>query len=65
MGEKSNKELIMPTLKRLEKGESVSFSLDRVLSVRAVCSSLSLQSGLKFKTNTNREAQTINVERIA
>lgn len=65
MDKKSSNDPIMPILKRLEKGESVSFSLDRVLSVRAVCSSLSLQSGLKFKTNTNREAQTVNVERIA
>lgn len=65
MDKKSSNEPIMPALKKLEKGESVSFSLDRMLSVRAVCSALSLQSGLKFKTNTNRETQTINVERIA
>lgn len=64
MREKSSSEPIMPTLKRLKKGETISFSLDRVLSVRAVCSSLSLQSNLKFKTNTNRENRIITVERL-
>lgn len=64
MREKSSSEPIMPALKRLKKGETISFSLDRVLSVRAVCSALSLQSNLKFKTNTNRENRIITVERL-
>lgn len=65
MEEKSMNKPIMKILKELEKGETASFSLDRVLSVRSVCSLLSLQNeDLKFKTKSDREAKTVTVEKL-
>jgi hypothetical protein len=64
MEEKSMNKPIMQTLKELEKGKTASFSLDRVLSVRSVCSLLSLQNGLKFKTKSDRETRTVTVEKL-
>lgn len=64
MGEKSTNEPIMTTLKGMKRGETVSFSLDRVLSVRSACSMLSLQNDLKFKTKSDRDTKTVTVERI-
>ena len=64
MEEKTMYTPIMAKLRKLEKGKTASFSLDRVMSVRASCNVLSLQSGLRFKTKTDREARTITVEKL-
>lgn len=64
MEEKTMYAPIMATLRKLEKGKTTSFSLDRVMSVRSVCSLLSLQNGLKFKTKSDRETRTVTVEKL-
>lgn len=64
MEEKTMYTPIMATLRKLEKGKTASFSLDRVMSVRSVCSLLSLQNGLKFKTKSDRETRTVTVEKL-
>ena len=64
MEEKTMYAPIMATLRKLEIGKTASFSLDRVMSVRASCNILSLQSGLRFKTKTDRETRTITVEKL-
>lgn len=64
MGEKSTSKPIMTTLKEMQQGETASFSLDRLLTVRSTCAMLSLQNGLTFKTKSDREAGTVTVERV-
>lgn len=64
MEEKTMNAPIMAVLRKLEKGKTASFGLDRVMSVRASCNILSLQNGLRFKTKTDRETRTITVEKL-
>lgn len=64
MNEKANNP-IMPALKKLKKGESISFDLNKISVVRSTCSLLSLQNDdLKFKTKSDRETRAVTVERL-
>ncbi len=59
-----NLEKIRPALVALEVGESVSFPISRLKSVRTQASELGAIYNRQFKTKTDRENQTITVKRI-
>ena len=58
-----NLEKIRPALVALEVGESVSFPISRLKSVRTQASELGAIYNRQFKTRTDRENQTITVKR--
>ena len=59
-----NLEKIRPALAALEVGDSVTFHISRLKSVRTQASELGAIHNRQFKTKTNREEQTIIVKRI-
>jgi hypothetical protein len=60
-----NIQKIRPTLRNLEIGESVSFPIAKMKSVRTQATELSVIENIKFKTRTNRDSQQITVWREA
>lgn len=52
------------TIVRLQPGEAMSVSTDRVESVRSICSTLGLAMQRKYKTQTDREAKCVTITRI-
>ena len=58
-----NLEKIRPALVALEVGESVSFPISRLKSVRTQASELGAIYNRQFKTRTDREKHTITVKR--
>ena len=58
-----NLEKIRPALVALEVGESVSFPISRLKSVRTQASELGAIYNRQFKTRTDRENHTITVKR--
>ena len=59
-----NLEKIRPLLVALKVGDSVTFHISRLKSVRTQASELGAIHNRQFKTKTNREEQTIIVKRI-
>lgn len=59
-----NLEKIRPVLVALEVGDTVSFPISRLKSVRTQASELGAIYNRQFTTKTNRENQTITVKRI-
>ena len=59
-----NLEKIRPVLTALEIGGEVTFSISRLKSVRTQASELGAIFNRLFKTRTDRENQTITVERV-
>lgn len=55
---------VLPTLRELKVGESVSYPLNRTSYVRSVCVSYGLEWGKKFSTRINREDSAIVVTRV-
>lgn len=56
---------IRPTIEGLVVGESFSFPLERLRSVRPIASEVSLVKNMKFRTRTDRESRTVVVTRLA
>lgn len=59
-----NLEKIRPVLVALEVGDTASFPISRLKSVRTQASELGAIYNRQFTTKTNRENQTITVKRI-
>lgn len=55
---------ISPVIKQLRKGETASFPLQNMLSVKAICTTLSTVMGTVLKTSVNREKKIIVVTRV-
>lgn len=55
---------MMPTIKMLAKGETVDFPIEKMLSVKSICTSVSTISGVILKTAINRESKVITVTRV-
>lgn len=58
-------EKIRPVLTSLEVGESATFPILRLKSVRTQASELGAIYNRQFKTKTDRENQTITVTRVS
>ena len=58
-----NMEKIRPALVALEVGDTVTFPISRLKSVRTQASELGAIYNCQFKTRTDRENQTITVKR--
>ena len=59
-----NMEKIRPALVALEVGDTVTFPISRLKSVRTQASELGANYNRQFKTRTDREKHTITVKRI-
>ena len=59
-----NKTSIRSLITILRIGQTVTFPLNRLNSVRVTAYSYGLESGKQFKTSTDRDAKTIVVTRI-
>ena len=59
-----NMEKIRPALVALEVGDTVTFPISRLKSVRTQASELGAIYNRQYKTQTNRENMTITVKRI-
>lgn len=59
-----NLEKILPVLTALEIGDTVSFPISRLKSVRTQASELGVIYNRQFKTKTDREKRVIIVKRI-
>ena len=59
-----NMEKIRPALVALEVGDTVTFPISRLKSVRTQASELGAIYNHQFKTRTDREKHTITVKRI-
>jgi len=55
---------VLPTLRNLQVGETATFSVDKLFSVRTTCYSSGFQWGKKFTTRTNRKNRTVTVKRV-
>lgn len=52
-------------IKELEIGDTRSFPIARTPSIRATCTLVNLQTGMRFSTSVDRDAQIVTVKRIA
>lgn len=55
---------MMPAIKALAKGETVDFPIEKMLSVKSICTSVSITIGIVLKTSVNREDKIITVTRL-
>jgi len=60
-----NTQKIRPALVELQVGETISFPISRLKSVRTQASELGAIYERQFKTKTDRVAKTIEVSRIS
>lgn len=56
---------VRQTIIQLSVGESVTYDLERLKSIRTQASELGAVFNRKYTTKTNREARTLTVTRIA
>lgn len=56
---------VRPTLANMEVGESVTFPIEKMKSVRTQATEIGAIKGVTFKTKTNRIERTIEVKRIS
>lgn len=56
---------ISPVIRSLGKGETADFPIKNMLSVRAICTTLSTTMGTVLKTTLNREKKIIVVTRVS
>lgn len=59
-----NKVKIRPLLKMMKVGNTLSFPINRIRTIRVTAYELSTTEGMKFTTRINRECQTVGVTRI-
>lgn len=52
------------TLRALEVGDSISFPIVKLMSVRAIASNLSLMMGRRYTTRVSRQERVIVVTRL-
>ncbi|MBT9923517.1 hypothetical protein [Bacteroides uniformis] len=55
---------MMPTIRVLAEGETADFPIEKMLSVKSICTSLSTTMGITLKTSVNREEKIIKVIRL-
>ena len=55
---------MMPTIRALGKGEAADFPIEKMLSVKSICTSISTVTGMVFTTSINREEKIITVTRL-
>jgi hypothetical protein len=55
---------MMPVIKALEKDKPVDFPIEKMLSVKSICTSISTVTGMVFTTSVNREEKIITVTRL-
>lgn len=60
-----DKKPIQPTLKAMKFAERQDFPISMLSSVKSSCTTVSLEMNFSFKTKVNRNANTIEVTRIA
>lgn len=54
---------MMPTIRVLAEGETADFPIEKMLSVKSICTSLSTTMGTTLKTSINRDKKIITVTR--
>ena len=60
------KKSVMGVVHSLEPGETISFPIEKLFTIRTLVSNLNSQRATKsLRTSTNRETKTITVQRIA
>lgn len=60
------KKSVMGVVRSLEPGETISFPIEKLFTIRTLVSNLNSQRATKsLRTSTNRETKTITVQRIA
>ena len=55
---------MMPVIKALEKDKPVDFPIEKMLSVKSICTSISTVTGMVFTTSVNRKEKIITVTRL-
>lgn len=63
--EKTTDNPVLPALRELEVGESVTYPIARLSYLRFACVNFGLQWGKKFATKLNREQETVTATRMA
>ena len=58
-----NKKIKMMPIRALGKGEAADFPIEKMLSVKSICTSLSTAMGITLRTSLNREEKIITVIR--
>ena len=56
---------VLPALRELEIGKTLTYPAERTSYIRSVCVSYGLEWQKKFKTAVNRQQRTITVTRTA
>ena len=54
---------MMPSIRVLAEGETADFPIEKMLSVKSICTSLSTTMGTTLKTSINRDKKIITVTR--
>lgn len=67
MAEKLNSRIhsIMGKIRMMQQGDTEIFPIEKMLTVRSICYNLATQYNRKFTTKTNREDQTVSVNRVS
>lgn len=56
---------VRPTLANMKVGESITFPIEKMKSIRTQATEIGAIMGVTFKTKTNRIERTIEVKRIS
>ena len=63
MDQKTDTKPVLQVLSELEVGESVTYPVSRMNSIKSMCSTFGLQWDKVFATSINREERTLTVTR--
>lgn len=61
----NDKPKVRPILANMEVGESATFPIEKMKSIRTQATEIGAIKGVTFKTKTNRVERTIEVKRIS
>lgn len=56
---------IRPVIREMKQFESELFPIEKSVNVRNTCSAISMATGMKFRTEQQKENKTIEVVRIS
>lgn len=59
------KKSLLGEVQKLDVGETLTVSVDRLSYLKQICTTFGLQWGRRFSTSVNREARTITATRLA
>lgn len=64
MNETKEKKPISPILRKMQVGDKEDYPLEKLSTVKTICSDLGLMTGKVFSTSVNRADRVITVERV-